>query len=140
MKVETKVTAVTVYRDRAQVTRSFDKDFSRGKYTLIFDQLPGHIDQDSIQINGSGSLVLNDVKYRKVHHAEVVDTKTKAMTVARDRLQARVHEIEDKNKQVKLERQFIIDISKKLTHTTAKSSVSSQQLNPDKWVKMVAFY
>ena len=63
--IETKTSAVTVYQDRAQVTRSFSKEFKRGKYTLVFDQLPQNIDPDSIQIKGRGRLVLNDVSFRK---------------------------------------------------------------------------
>ena len=78
--------------------------------------------------------------FEKIHHTEIVNKNTRRLTEAKEKLQIQVREIEDSDKQIKLEGQFIADISKKLTHTTTKSAATTSQLNPDKWVKMVVFY
>lgn len=49
------ITAVTVYADRAQTTRSAVLNLARGNYLITFDALPPLIHDDSIRINGAGS-------------------------------------------------------------------------------------
>jgi uncharacterized protein (TIGR02231 family) len=49
------ITAVTVYADRAQTTRSAVLNLARGSYVITFDALPPLIQDDSIRINGAGS-------------------------------------------------------------------------------------
>ncbi len=54
-EVESKISAVTVYSDRALVTRTNRLTLQPGKYELLFKDLPAGILEDSIYATGRGS-------------------------------------------------------------------------------------
>ncbi|HEA47315.1 MAG TPA: mucoidy inhibitor MuiA family protein, partial [bacterium] len=54
-EVESKISAVTVYSDRALVTRTTRLTLEPGKYELLFKDLPAGILEDSIYATGKGS-------------------------------------------------------------------------------------
>jgi uncharacterized protein (TIGR02231 family) len=50
-----RITAVTVYSDRALTTRSADLDLKPGSYLVTFDGLPALLQDDSVRVAGKGS-------------------------------------------------------------------------------------
>jgi uncharacterized protein (TIGR02231 family) len=52
---ESKITAVTVYPDRAMVTRKATVKLGKGDYRVVFPDLPGEALDDSIRISGQGT-------------------------------------------------------------------------------------
>ncbi|MDD2897377.1 MAG: mucoidy inhibitor MuiA family protein [Desulfuromonadaceae bacterium] len=50
-----RITAVTVYADRAQTTRSITLPLTPGNYLIMFDSLPTLIMDDSIRVEGTGT-------------------------------------------------------------------------------------
>ena len=50
-----RITAVTVYADRALTTRSANLDLKPGSYLIAFDSLPVLIQDDSVRVEGKGS-------------------------------------------------------------------------------------
>jgi uncharacterized protein (TIGR02231 family) len=50
-----RITAVTVYADRALTTRSASLDLRPGSYLVLFDSLPALIQDDSVRVTGKGS-------------------------------------------------------------------------------------
>jgi hypothetical protein len=57
-----RVVRVTVYADRALVTRRAEVDLPQGETSLIFADLPAAADPASVQVSGSGAFVLRDVR------------------------------------------------------------------------------
>jgi uncharacterized protein (TIGR02231 family) len=53
--VSSRITAVTVYPDRALTSRSVSLNLKAGSYLLTFDSLPTLIQDDSIRVAGKGS-------------------------------------------------------------------------------------
>lgn len=49
------ISAVTVYPDRAQVSRSLTMELPAGSHTLLVEQLPISLNQESLRVSGSGS-------------------------------------------------------------------------------------
>jgi len=133
-----KPTEVVVYADRAQVTRRAQIQLESGTYHFLFDDLPASVQQESIQVNGSGPAVLNDVRFKQIHFSAVPDTRLRELENQKQQRADDLQDIDDLIKQATNEKSFVDRISKKLTNTDEKSQ--SAQLNPDKWVKMVAFY
>ena len=50
-----RITAVTVYPDRALTTRTVDLDLKPGSYLVTFDSLPALLQDDSVRVAGKGS-------------------------------------------------------------------------------------
>lgn len=54
ISVDSRISAVTVYSDRAQVTRTAKVDLKPGQKEIIFEGLPGTLEPQSISASGSG--------------------------------------------------------------------------------------
>ena len=54
--VDSRITAVTVYTDRAVVTRSATADLAAaGVHELVFEKLPATLNEQSLQVSGKGT-------------------------------------------------------------------------------------
>jgi uncharacterized protein (TIGR02231 family) len=56
LPIDHKITAVTVYRDRALVTRSGNVNLIPGVNSIVFDKLPVNLDENSIRARGEGAV------------------------------------------------------------------------------------
>jgi len=136
--LNSKVTAVTVYTDRAQVTRSATINLSKGEHTCLFDELPEATEANSIQVNGSGNALLRDVQFKQEFFTEIKDAEVKALYQQQQSISDAQRVIQDKMDQVENEKAFISNITAKLT--AENEATTTSQLDPEKWVKMVEFY
>ncbi len=62
--IKSKIDKVTVFTTSAQIFRSGSFNISSGTYELIFDEVSPLINEASIQVNGSGTFTILDVKHR----------------------------------------------------------------------------
>ena len=138
LSLESKITEVTIFTDRAQVTRTLSEKLTKGEHSLLFENLPQNIEQNSIQVNGSGDAVLKDIKFKTEHFAEIPDVDKKALFDEKQLLEDIITELENTIKQIDNEKKFIEAIANRLTSINEKSN--SAELDPDKWIKMVEFY
>lgn len=63
--VDSKITGVTVFLARAQVTREVKTRLEAGKTTLVVTGLTASIDQESIQASGKGSFIILGISNRQ---------------------------------------------------------------------------
>jgi len=138
MIIKSQITAVTVFNDRAEITRTAVEKLDKGEHIIIFDMLPDSIEQNSIQAKGRGNAVLKDVKYKTVYYEELPDAGIKTLYDEKQKLDETLIELNDRIKHAEKEKGFIEDIAKRLTISTSKSD--SFEFNPEKWIKMVEFY
>ncbi len=136
--VESKITSVTVYSDRAQITRSATTYLTKGEHKILFDELPQSIEQNSIQANGKGNAILRDVTFKTEQFAQITDETKKALNDELLALQDDKITYNDKKSQAQDEKRVVKDILTKLTSTTEKTE--KVELDPEKWIKMVEFY
>ena len=136
--LKSRITAVTVYSDRAQVTRTASETLPAGEYRLMFDYLPVGLEPGSIQVNGTGNAVLSDVKTNIERYADTPDKDMKALFDERTALEDRIAQMDGKISQARNEKGFLENITKKLTGVTDKTPAG--ELDPEKWLKMVDFY
>ena len=136
--VESKITSVTVYSDRAQITRSATTYLTKGEHKILFDELPQSIEQNSIQANGKGNAILRDVTFKTEQFAQITDETKKALNDELLALQDKKNSFNDKKTQAQDEKRVVKDILTKLTSTTEKTE--KVELDPEKWIKMVEFY
>ena len=135
---ESKISEVTVFSDRAQVTRILTETKEAGIHTLIFENLPSNIDQNSIQVNGSGNAILKDIKFEIKQFSEITDADEKALYDKKQLLEDKITNLNNSANQISKEKSFIEKIAARLTANNEKAGPA--ELNPEKWIKMVEFY
>ncbi|MDP8269396.1 MAG: mucoidy inhibitor MuiA family protein [Candidatus Tenebribacter davisii] len=136
--IESTISAVTVYADRAQITRSANTYFTKGEHKILFDDLPQTIEQNSIQANGKGNAIIRDVTFKTEQFAEITDETKKALSDKLQQLQYTQKELNDKTSQASNLKQVVVNILAKLTSTSEETE--NVELDPEKWIKMVEFY
>ena len=79
--VDSQISAVTVYADRAVVTRSGETPLTAGINELVFENLPAGLLDQSLQVSGSGNVgtTILDVTARQVHLAATPDPRRKGL-------------------------------------------------------------
>jgi uncharacterized protein (TIGR02231 family) len=132
------ITQITVFSDRAQVTRRASLELEAGEHTLVFDQLPDTIDQNSVQVSGEGAATLANVKFQKIYYQAISDSARQTFYAEKLRLEDELKLASQKNKRLEQEKEFIENIAKKITAPAEETS--SAELEPEKWLKMLDFY
>ena len=137
-QIESKIVGVTVFTDRAQVTREASFNRPQGEHILVFTNLPDQIDPNSIQVKGSGNFMLSDVKLTTRYLTQVVSMRIRELIDERASLEKKLNRYTDAVNEAESEKRFIENISRKLTATGEGSS--EPVLDPAKWIEMVSFY
>jgi uncharacterized protein (TIGR02231 family) len=136
--VSSTINAVTVYQDRAQVTRQARLDLNRGEHHLLFDNLPDRIERNSIQVRGTGTGKIRDVIFQTVRLARVSDERLRTLLDERQRLEDLIRTADERIVNAGKEKNFVDAIAERLTQSPEKET--TLELNPYKWKEMVAFY
>ncbi|QOI96212.1 MAG: DUF4139 domain-containing protein [Flammeovirgaceae bacterium] len=63
--VDSKITRVTVFLNRAQVTRELKTRVEAGKTSLVLSGLTAQLDQQSVQVSGKGNFILLGINHRQ---------------------------------------------------------------------------
>ncbi|HVM60571.1 MAG TPA: mucoidy inhibitor MuiA family protein [Verrucomicrobiae bacterium] len=79
--VESRITEVTLYPDRAQVTRTAEINIDPGEIRLVFDHLPFALANDSVRAAGKApvQVVMEDVAVHTVVHEQIPDAKVQEL-------------------------------------------------------------
>ncbi|MEJ1971198.1 MAG: DUF4140 domain-containing protein [Lacunisphaera sp.] len=105
--VDSRISAVTVYQDRAVVTRTASVQLTGGTTELVFANLPQSLNEQSLQVSGKGSAA-----------ATILDVSAK-QTFVDFTPNARVKELEDQLRALHKEQRGIEDKNNLLTMQSA---------------------
>ncbi len=133
-----KIVEVTVYSDRALVTRRTESQLAAGESTIVFTELPSAIDPASIQVSGSGAFTLRDVRVTTRQIVRDVSARVRELEDELAGLGERIQVEADKIRQAEAERVFLADIAKRLTSNAGASE--TLPLDTAAWVKMLDFH
>lgn len=136
--IESNISSVTVYNDRALVTRTASAHFTQGVHTVTFDVLPTRTDLSSIQIDGTGNAVICDVTTKSAMADDEENTEQQALQAQMDDLKNQLNILRDAITLATNEKKVISDIL--TSATTANDQANAKQLNPEEWIKLVDFY
>uniref|UniRef100_UPI00356ADB22 mucoidy inhibitor MuiA family protein n=1 Tax=Pontiella sp. TaxID=2837462 RepID=UPI00356ADB22 len=139
LAVSSQVTDVTVYGDRAQVTRTAEVQLEQGITTLVFDRLPESIDSRGIQVTGAGDAVVLDVRFKTENFEEVPGDAWRALLEKKDHLEKEAEAVRQKMERFNEAKAFLKAISAKVTHASDKEE-GSASLDPGSWESMLALY
>ncbi len=135
---DSRITEVTVYTDRAMVTREAAVALKGGDQSVVIDNLPQSIDANSIQVSGKGAFTLRDIKFTTKYLAATNSERQKALLAEKKNYEESAGVKADGIKEAESERVFLDNISKKLT--APSSEPGAPVLDPEKWISMVKFY
>ena len=113
--LESTISSVTVFSDRAEVTRTATLELVPGEHIVRFDRLPDKIEQKSIQVGGEGDAVLSSVKFKVEHYEETPDEDKKNLLDEKQDLEDQQKLLQNKVNRLRNEQDFIDKITVKLT-------------------------
>lgn len=139
VRVTSAPVAVTVYGDRAAVTRTGEVSLSSGQYLLTFPDLPAAMLDQSVRVFGeaAGAKIL-DVKVQTSFLDTIPEEKLALLQQKMDNLQATMSEINDRLAVLGSERTYILAIKAQPDEGSGKDARSTRT-SVDEWQKGLAF-
>ncbi len=137
-EVSSTITEVTVFADRAEVHRVARHAIDAGENVLTFSDLPNEIDPNSIQVNGGGAAVLQDIRFERRHATEAANEKVRKLDKELERLTDSGQVLDGTIRRARSEITFVQNIADGLTRNSSKETPI--ELDPAKWAQMVTFY
>lgn len=127
-RVDSKITNVTVFLNKAQVTREVKTRVVAGRSTLVISGLTALLDQQSVQVSGKGKVVIEGISHRQNFLNEFnMPTRLKSLKDSVELLQRQVQleqsqkEILNKEEQMLLSNQKIGGTQSNLTVAELKA-------------------
>ena len=137
IKAETKISEVTVFTDRALITRTLLQHFKKGEYSLLFCTLPNNVSENTIQAIGKGDAILHDVKIQTVVEAENQDKKQNDLLNKLDKNNLEISKKEIIRNSLEKEKEVLAQIIKKVTKPT--DNIELDELQPKNWLDILKF-
>jgi len=135
------ITAVTVYPDRAVITRTADIDVAApGALDLSFASLPDALLDESLQASGQGtaSATLLELAARPVFVDSTPDARVKSLEDELRSVDQQDRTLADRVTILGQQRDYVLHIQTATT-TPAKDAASATTTPPDVWTRLLAF-
>jgi uncharacterized protein (TIGR02231 family) len=129
MTIDTQITAVTVYTDRALVTRSGNIQLTGTERELTVSNLPTTLDPESVRASGKGSIgvKLQGVTIDRQYTTEPVADRIAQLSAQIDRLGADKRRLQSQIDTLKLQANFVQGLREK-TQESFSRSLARQQI------------
>jgi uncharacterized protein (TIGR02231 family) len=115
------IVAVTVYPDRARITRRGTIALSAGRHRVLVEPLPSSLDEDSIRVGGRGQALVLGVDVVQRRHVHTPDADAADLEKRRRELAAELVRIGDDDR-VALQRvDFLTALGRRSTGTFARN-------------------
>jgi uncharacterized protein (TIGR02231 family) len=118
-----KVTAVTVYPDRALVTRSGEVKLDPGVQSVVFENLPANLEEDSVRARASseGKLKILGVEVRRDYHEVTPGPASRQLQDDLAKLDDQIRTLTDEQSDLQRRNQFLDQIRDKVTAQASAS-------------------
>jgi uncharacterized protein (TIGR02231 family) len=122
--IEAAIAAVTVFPDRARVTRRGRLTLAAGEHRVLVDQLPATLDHDSVRVSGTGAATVAGVDVvRRFPPRDTAATAERLRQELREAL-ARLAALEDEDAVAQQRLEFYAGLAKRSTRTCAGALAS----------------
>ena len=127
--VESQISEVTVYTDRALITRRGTVALTGNERELIVASLPTTIETESVRATGAGTVAVRllGVRTETVFHSEPTGDRIPELTAQIQDLETQKRAIKDQIASRKIQLNFVENLSEKSVSSFA-SSISKQQM------------
>ena len=138
--LDTRICEVTVYTDRARVTRRGTVALTGNETELAIASLPATLETDSVRATGTGTIAVRllGVRSETVFSSEPVASRTAALTQQIEELQTQRRAIEDKLAARKIQLKFVEGLSEKSVGFFS-SSIAKQQVGLNETGELLNF-
>jgi uncharacterized protein (TIGR02231 family) len=136
--VDSRITAVTVYSDRAIVTRTSSSDLAAGEHTLAFENLPTALMDQSLQASGRGvaGATILDVTAKNVFVEATANERVKDLEDQLKNLQKQRRVLEDRLKILEEQREFV---QRMLQASTTPAGNAAARPTMDEWQRLFTY-
>jgi uncharacterized protein (TIGR02231 family) len=141
--VDSRITAVTVYGDRAIVTRTASSDLTAGEHTLVFENLPTALVDQSLQASGRGiaGATILDVSAQNIFVEANANEHVRAVEDQLKSLQKQRRVLDDRVKILEEQRSFVQRMLAAATGPVAVAGPGAAPARPglDEWQKLFEY-
>jgi uncharacterized protein (TIGR02231 family) len=111
--IKSVVRKVTVYTDRAMVTRTVEVDLEAGEQVLRIGNLPANIQEDTVRVTGRGEspVKILDFKLREISYRDVPEKKLQALMEGEQSVKAQIKAQQGRLAIIKQQKEFVQGIS-----------------------------
>ncbi|EAY29224.1 mucoidy inhibitor MuiA family protein [Microscilla marina] len=135
--IDSKVVTVTVFQDRAEVTREANVTLKQGEHILVFDQLPDSIEEKSVQVSGKGTqAMLTQVKFLTEYYEHSLDEDVQALEDKKQGLIAQGRRLQNEQQRLQGQQRFLQGMVDRVT----KPTKGQRKSTPQDWLKMLEYY
>ncbi len=133
-KVDSKITDVTVYSDRATITRQAVIKIPAGSHTVSFDKIPTRMIPDSLRADGAASATVKfgAVVSKQVENLEIVMPRAKELNDKIEALQDQRTLLDNERQALAAKKAFLTNIGAQATLRT-NEEIAEINLKPDQW-------
>jgi uncharacterized protein (TIGR02231 family) len=120
LPAQSQITEVTVYADRAQVTRTTEVNLPAGKSRAALANLPVNLLDDSVRAAGQGTepVTIQDVEARCIVHERVRNEKAAALESELETLRDQQASLDARQRVLDQQREYLKQIQIKTTGDT----------------------
>ena len=138
--VDSQITAVAVYTDRAVVTRVAKADLATGETELTFEKLPASLLDQSLQVSGRGAaeVTILDVNSRTTYVEAAADARVKGIEDQIAAEQKKLRALHDRGVTLDQQQALIGKIENAVAAPPAKDAAASRP-GFDEWQKLMTF-
>jgi len=140
--VDSRITSVTVYADRAIVTRTSSNELAAGEHTLVFENLPAAIVDQSLQASGFGvpGATILDVSAQTIFAEATTNDRVKSLEDQIRILQKQRRVLDDRSKILEEQRAFVQRMLQASTNSSS-ASAGSAAARPtlDEWQRLFSY-
>jgi uncharacterized protein (TIGR02231 family) len=128
------IRAVTVFPDRAEVTRVIEAALPAGATTLVIDDLPASLFPDSVRVSGGGGkgIVIGSVETKPIYEEAAVSALERRLQAEIEALQDRRNAAADRIAALQVQLDFIATIGRDMP-ATANEEIVRGTMDPAKW-------
>ncbi|WP_309399408.1 mucoidy inhibitor MuiA family protein [Cerasicoccus maritimus] len=128
------IAGVTVFGDRAEVTREATLDLEAGTHHIRFEGLPANTDRQSLQLQCDGPLVLQDIRLVTTYLEEVANEQSRALFKQLNALKLDRRRNELATARIEQEIKALQSIWKGVTTPTDGAAVAT---DPEQWAGLL---
>ncbi len=136
--VDSKISAATVYSDRADLTRKAKVEIPAGKHNLVFTGLPVSLYPDSLRTKGSSraTVIFGALSHKRESHQDFVVPKEKELNKQLTDLRDQVKLAQVEKQALQVSKKFIENLGKQAS-LRSNEEIAELKLNTDDWAGAV---
>lgn len=139
VKADSKISKVTVYIDRALVTRTAELDVKAGVFDVEIQDLPNNLQDDSVRARvENAKLISAEVKRYTIVKEQISAEKVKELVKQKQALQSEIGGLNDQAAAQKSAREFVESLKSSYTKQ-ASEQILKGEASPEQWKKVLDF-